>query len=61
MLLLKVKKEVIKNKPRPHPLSAVAVEITSPRKVKSAGGGDCEQHGAKTLRFFSNNVQEYTF
>ncbi len=44
--------------PLPRSLSAVAVEISSLRKpyrgVKSAGGGDCEWHGAKVFRFCPN-------
>jgi hypothetical protein len=32
MLLSKVNKEIIKTKPRLHPLSAVALEISSPRR-----------------------------
>jgi hypothetical protein len=46
-------------------LSAVPVKILSPRKskggIKSAGGDDCEEHGAKVSRFFANYVQEHPF
>jgi hypothetical protein len=38
-------------KPSPHLLSAVGVEISNPRKP--AGGGECEKHGAKVLKFLS--------
>jgi hypothetical protein len=41
--------------PSSPPLSAVAVEISSPRKplggVKSADGGDCEKQGANFCPF----------
>jgi hypothetical protein len=51
--------------PSSHPLSAVALEISSPRKpyggVKSGGGGDYALHGAKVLIFLPQlkYIQEY--
>jgi hypothetical protein len=44
--LIKGKQKDNVNKVKPHSLSSVAVELSSPRKlqegVKSAGRGDCE-------------------
>ncbi len=46
MVISKVNKEIMNAKPIPHPLLAVAIEPSSPRKplggVKSAGKCDCE-------------------
>ncbi len=38
--IFKANKEKMQTKPSPHPLSAVAVKITSPRKPWGGGGGD---------------------
>ncbi len=49
------------------PLYPLPDVISSPRKpyrgVKSAGGGDCELHGAKVFKFCPNysTIQEYPF
>jgi hypothetical protein len=54
MLLSKVNKEKMLTKPSPHPLSSIAVEISSPRKYRGRRvEGDCEKHVEKVLRFLS--------
>jgi hypothetical protein len=53
----KVNREIIKTTPSPHLLSAIAVEISSPRNhggwLKSNGGGECEHQVVKVSTFLS--------